>query len=141
MSQLSAFLHPVTVQEEKEVIVSKRFQDEKGNPVPFKIRAITQEENEKLRKAATRVSKVNGKRVETFDPGNYSVRVVVAGTVVPDFSSKEMCDAYGVLDPLMVPGKMLLSGEYAKLSSAILELSGFDESEEGEAAIEEAVKN
>lgn len=141
MSQLSAFLHPVTVQEEKEVIISKRFQDEKGNPVPFKIRAITQEENEKLRKAATRVSKVNGQRVETFDPGNYSARTVVAGTVVPDFSSKEMCDAYGTLDPLMVPGKMLLSGEYAKLSSAILELSGFDDSPEGEAAIEEAVKN
>lgn len=141
MSKLSAFLHPVVVQEEKEVIISKRFQDENGNPVPFKIRSITQDENEKLRKLSTKVSKSGGQRVESFDAGAYSARLVVAATLEPDFSAKEMCDAYGVLDPLMVPGKMLLSGEYAKLASAITELCGFDDSPEGEEAIEEAVKN
>ena len=41
MSKLSAFLHPVAVQEEKEVVVSRRFQDEDGKPVPFRIRALT----------------------------------------------------------------------------------------------------
>ena len=46
MSKLSTFLHPVAVQEEKEVVVSRRFQDEDGKPVPFRIRALTQEENE-----------------------------------------------------------------------------------------------
>lgn len=141
MSKLSAFLHPVVVQEEKEVVISKRFQDENGKPVPFKIRSVTQEENEKLRKAATRISKVNGQRVETFEPGDYSARLVVLATLEPNFSAKEMCEAYGVLDPLLVPGKMLLGGEYAKLATAINKLSGFDDSEEGEAAIEEAVKN
>lgn len=141
MSKLSAFLHPVVTQEEKEVIISKRFQDENGSPVPFKIRSITQEENEKLRKASTRVTKSGGQRVETFDPGNYSARLVVAATLDPDFSSKEMCEGYGVLDPLLVPGRMLKSGEYAKLAAAITELCGFDDSPEGEAAIEEAVKN
>ena len=30
---------------------------------------------------------------------------VVAATVEPDFSSKELCDGCGVLDPLLVPGK------------------------------------
>ena len=42
MSNLSAFLHPVTTQEEKEVILSKRFLDETGEPAKFKIRSITQ---------------------------------------------------------------------------------------------------
>ena len=37
MSKLSAFLHPVTTSEEKEVVISNRFQDESGQPVPFKI--------------------------------------------------------------------------------------------------------
>ena len=39
MSRLSAFLHPVPVQQEKEVVISDRFVDENGNVVPFKIRA------------------------------------------------------------------------------------------------------
>ena len=33
---------------------------------------------------------------------------------------------YGTLDPLEVPGRMLLVGEYARLSQAILALSGLD---------------
>lgn len=141
MSKLSAFLHPVVVQEEKEVVISNRFQDDKGAPVPFKIRSLTQDENDRLRKLSTKVSKVNGQKVETLNSREYSARLVVAATVEPDFSAKEMCEAYGVLDPLLVPGKMLLAGEFAKLSTEILKLSAFDDSEEGEAAIEEAVKN
>ena len=130
MSKLSAFLHPVTTSEEKEVVISKRFQDEKGNPVPFRIRALTQEENDKLTKQATRQIKVNGQPVEKLDSADYTRRMIVAATVEPDFRSKELCDAYGTLDPLLVPGKMLLSGEYAALGRAIMSLSGFNSVEE-----------
>lgn len=115
MSKLSAFLHPVSLNEEKEVIISKRFVDEKGNPVPFKIRTVSQEENDRLVKAATRKYKENGQTIERLDDLDYTRRLMVAATVEPDFSSKEMCDAYGVLDPLLVPGKMLIAGEYASL--------------------------
>lgn len=125
MSKLSAFLHPVTTSEEKEVVVSNRFQDENGRPVPFKIRALTQEENDRITKQATRQTKVNGQTVEKLDSVDFSRRMVVAATIEPDFQAKELCDAYGVLDPLLVPGKMLLSGEYAKLMNAITDLSGF----------------
>lgn len=68
--------------------------------------------------------------VEQLDSTDFSRRMVVAATVEPDFRAKELCDAYGVLDPLMVPGKMLLSGEYAKLLRAITELSGFEDMED-----------
>ena len=34
MSALSAFLHPVTTSEEKEVVISNRFQDEVASPCP-----------------------------------------------------------------------------------------------------------
>lgn len=124
MSKLSAFLHPVQVSLEKEIVISDRFQDENGNPVPFKIRSITQEENENLLKKARRVRKVNGQIQEYSDSTEYSRSMVVAATVEPDFSSKEMCDTYGVLDPNLVPVKMLLTGEYTKLLQAIVELSG-----------------
>lgn len=134
MSKLSAFLHPVTAQEEKEVVISKRFVDGQGNPVPFRIRSLTQEENDRITKQATRQVKVNGQPVEQLDNVDFSRRMVVAATVEPDFSSKEMCDAYGVLDPLLVPGKMLLSGEYGRLMAEITQLSGFgDDTAEDEA--------
>lgn len=123
---LKAFLHPAVVSEEKEIVISKRFLDDNGKPVPFKIRALTQEENEKLVKQSTRNVKINGRATEKLDSSEFTKRLVVAGTVEPDFSSKEMCDAYGVLDPLSVPARMLLSGEFSRLAQEITELSGFE---------------
>lgn len=136
MSKLSDFLHPVTGGEEKEVIVSRRFvkRDDAGNPIlddsgkmipkPFRIRAIPQEENEALVKAATMPFRNrNGQMENRFDKIRYSRSLVVAATVEPDFRSTEMCQAYGTLDPLEVPGKMLLAGEYQALSDAIAEHS------------------
>lgn len=125
MSDLYAFLHPTKTGEEKEVYISDRFQDENGNIVPFKIRAITQDENEKLvRKSRKKIK--GGVRSEETDYMEYGRRLVVAATVFPDFTSKEMCDNYGVVDPLLVPAKMLLSGEYAALTNEIMDFSGFD---------------
>ena len=39
MSRLSAFLHPETVQETKEVVISQRFKDKDEKVVPFTIKA------------------------------------------------------------------------------------------------------
>ena len=50
MSNLSAFLHPVTVQEEKEIVISRRFLDEDGNTARFNIRYLTQDDAEALLK-------------------------------------------------------------------------------------------
>lgn len=124
MSKLSAFLHPVTEKKEKEVVISDRFQDEKGNPIPFKIRSLSQEENESLMKKARRVRKTGQ---EEFNSTEYMRYLVVAATVEPDFSSKEVCDHFGVIDPSLVPGKMLMSGEYSLLVQEITKLSGFNQ--------------
>lgn len=126
MSNLSAFLKPAYLREEKEIVISKRFLDEQGEPVPFKIRSISQEENEQITKASRRQYKVSGTVQERLDPIEYGRRMVVTGTVFPDFRDKELCEAYGTLDPMQVPGKMLQAGEFAALMTAISELSGFD---------------
>ena len=142
MSKLSAFLHPVRpVNEEREVFISDRFVGEDGAPLKFKIRALSQEENERLRKRCTHAKKVNGQLLEEFDSGEFSSSVIVEATLFPDFRSKEICDGLGVIDPAKAPGAMLKSGEFARLSNAILELCAFDDSPEGEAAIEAEVKN
>ena len=133
MSDLHAFLHPVQGDETKEIIISKRFRDAEGNPVPFKIRALTQEENEKLSRQSRRSAKKGAKE---FDEIAYTRRIIVAATVEPDFSSEELCKAYGVMDPQDVPGKMLLAGEYSRLGREIMDLSGFTNS-----GLEERAKN
>lgn len=130
MSSLSAFLNPVQVQETRDIVISKRFVGEEGSPVPFRIRSLTQAENEALRKRSMKTRRVNGQAQEYLDSAEFSSRMIVAATVEPDFSSKELCDAYGALDPLMVPGKMLLAGEYAALMSAITDLCGFSDTAE-----------
>lgn len=136
MSTLSAFLKPVKTTVEKEVVISDRFVGDDGKPVPFKVRAISQEENDALVRAATKTRNEGGQRVERLDSVEYAQRLIVAATVSPDFRAKDICEAYGVVSPLMVPGKMLLSGEYNRLMKAITELSEFDE-----AAQDEDVKN
>ncbi len=133
MSNLSAFLNPVNTEETREVVISQRFQDENGFPVPFVIRPISQEENERITKLATRTIKVNGQPVDKLNNLEYGRRLVVAATVTPDFASEELCVKYGTRDPLEVPPRMLLVGEYAKLSMAIMELSGLNDDVEGQA--------
>ena len=132
MSNLSAFLNPVKVDNE-EILISERFRDENGKPVPFVIRPISQSENEILVRKSTRTVKVKGQPVEKLDNVEYSRRVVVSATVIPDFTSEELCRAYGTMDPLEVPGKMLLAGEYKRLMDAVMDLSGFHDDLEEDA--------
>lgn len=126
MGVLDAFLHPIAVEETKKVEVSKRFVGEDGKPVPFEIKTIPQGENSQLIKKFTRRKLVNGSTTEIFDTAGYTNALIVECTVQPDFQDSRMCEAYGVLDPMMVPGKMLLSGEYSALVGEIMKLNGFD---------------
>lgn len=139
MSRLNAFLHPVELGEVKEVIISSRFKDEAGNPVPFTIRAITQEQNDALTAKCRRVQKVRGQRQEYLDAAQLNRELIVAATLEPDFSSAEVCEAYGTKIPTQVPGKMLLAGEYDALLREIMALSGFDAG--AAEALEDEAKN
>lgn len=130
MATLSAFLHPVSANQEKEVIISTRFQDEQGNPVPFVIRALSQEENERMVKQCTRRVKERGQTVDFFDKTAYSHQLILQSVKSPDFTQKDICDFYGVVDPALVPGKMLLTGEYNRLLDEIMDISGFQSPEE-----------
>lgn len=135
MSDLHAFLHPVQGDDTVEIVISKRFLGEDGKPVPFRIRALTQEENDELTKKSMHLAKGGRRGEKELDRIGYNRRILVAATVSPDFSNEELCTAYGTMDPLEVPSRMLLAGEYDRLSREILALSGFDED------LEEQAKN
>lgn len=146
MSKLSDFLNPVAKDETQEIYVSDRFvqHDDDGNEIigpdgkplsaPFVIRALTEEVSTKIRKACTRTMRDRtGAMTQSFDSNAYTAKMVVYGTVTPDFMNSDLCAAYGTVNPEEVPKKMLYFGEYAKLSDAISELSGLGDDIEEEA--------
>lgn len=125
---LKAFLSPA-LPENKEVIISKRFtdgMDKEGNPipVPFEIRALTQDENKLLIKKYTKKGK-NGN--ETFDKDEYVAAMVCLAVVYPDLKNADLQKAHGVLGETSLIQKILLPGEYANLIDEVQKLSGFDE--------------
>ena len=123
MSSLKAFLNPIKV-ENKEVIVSNRFQED-GKPVPFIIKPISEKENELLLRKHIKKDKKTGQ--EVLDRTAYSHALVAAAVVYPDLKNAELQKAYGVLGEAELLSAMLTIGEYATLSQAVTELSGLDE--------------
>lgn len=123
MSSLSAFLNPVKA-ENKKVVISKRFLDEKGNPVPFEIRAITQEENKKLINKNTKRDK---KGIEVFNRGEYLAELTASAVVFPDLNNAELQKGYNCLGATSLIQKMLLVGEFAELANQVQILSGLDD--------------
>lgn len=140
MSSLSAFLHPVSSVEENKIVISTRFVDENGHPVPFRIRSMTQEEMDSLVEKSTKTEKIKGAQSERFDALEFNRRLIVAATVEPNFAEKDLCDAYGVVSPLLVPVKMLLPGEYKKLLAAISELNGITDQEDSKVGEENSAE-
>lgn len=122
MSTLSAFLNPVKV-ENKEVVISERFQ-EKGKPVPFTIRPVTQEENEEILR---KYRKKDKKGEESFDQIGYSHELAATAVVFPDLNDVDLQKAYGVLGGTKLLKKMLLIGEFATLAEEVRKLSGLEE--------------
>ena len=141
MGDIKAFLQPPVMNEEKEVVISKRFRGADGKPVPFVIRVIDQETNGKLLKQAMRKTKLNGQIVQELDSDKYGKLLVQACVVSPDFRDAEVCAYYNTADPLDVPGRMMTVGEYNRLVKAIKELNELITSDEELAALEEEVKN
>lgn len=139
MGDIKAFLLPPVMEETKEVIITKRAKGPDGKPVPFVLRRIDQETNDKLLRRAQKKVKNNGQIIIETDNEKFGKLLVQACVVEPDFKNAEICAYYKTVDPLDVPGRMLSSGEYAKLMQEINNLNGFDDDTAG--AIEEEAKN
>ena len=72
-------------------MVSVRFKDAEGSPVPWKLRSITEEENQECRKAATRkVKGKNGVFTPEIDPNDYMAKLMVSSVIYPDLKNSEL---------------------------------------------------
>ncbi|MBC3516375.1 hypothetical protein H8K20_08195 [Neobittarella massiliensis] len=110
-------------QQEIEVRLSDRFK------FPFKVRALTQEENKTIRKSCQRttIDKKTRQKVTETDTDLYTDRLMVASTVDPNFKSAELQERFGVRDGKAesLLGVMLRSGEYTALMDAVMEVNGY----------------
>ncbi|CAH1212283.1 putative protein YqbN [Paenibacillus plantiphilus] len=128
MGDLSVFFAQYANAETTEsFIVSERFKDQSGTPVPWKLRSMTEEENEQCRKSATRrVKGKGGVLVSETNPEEYLAKLVSASVVFPNLKDAELQQSYGVLGSETLLKKMLLPGEYASLLGKVQEMNGYD---------------
>jgi hypothetical protein len=128
MSDLSAFYaQNVTASVTEEIVVSPRFLNKSGKPIPWMVSSMTEEENESIRKAATRrVKGRNGQYSMETDSAEYLAKLVTASVTFPDLKNAELQKSYGVMGAEALLHKMLLPGEYANLVQKVQELNGFD---------------
>jgi len=128
MSELSVFfMQNVETDITEEFEVSKRFKDAEGNPVPWKLRTMTEEENESIRKSAQKRVKLKGGQYTTeTNNDEYLAKLAVASVVFPDLKDAELQRSYGVLGADKLLRKMLLPGEYGHLLEKVQEMNGFD---------------
>lgn len=131
MSSLQAFFaQNVKSDIVEEFVVSERFKDENGKPIPWKIRALTEAENVEIRKSATKHVKVRGQYIPQLDPEEYISKLIAASVVFPNLKDAELQKSYGVIGAEELLRKMLLPGEYGKLAQKVQEINGFEDIQE-----------
>ena len=60
----------------------------------------------------------------------YTNRLIVASMVEPDLRSTEICEYYGTIDPINVPGLMFSVGEKQIIQDAILDINDVKDAQE-----------
>lgn len=128
MSDLSMFFaQNVAVEVAEDFEVSPRFKDKEDKPVKWKLRSISESENQELRKSSTK--KVKGKGgvyTNDFDSNEYLSKMVVACVSYPDLKNAELQKSYGVIGAEKLLNKMLLPGEFGGLLERVQTMNGFD---------------
>lgn len=121
MSKLQAFFSQnVKYDKHLDVIISERFIDENGKLIPWKIRSMSEKENELIRKNTPRDKKGN------IDGEAYAVKLVAESVVFPNLKDADLQKSYGVMGAEDLIKEMLLSGEYSRLCQKVQEANGFD---------------
>lgn len=130
MGNLSGFLAQNALKVENvKYVVSKRFLDENGQPIPWEIRCITSTEDEALRKACTKRVPVPGKRNQFTPETDYNLylgKLAAKCTAYPNLDDAELQNSYGVMGADALLKTMLTPGEYADYLTKVQEVNGFE---------------
>ncbi len=112
-------------QQEIERVISDRFKDEEGKPVPFVLRAVSPARARELERLAQKpVKNGNGKTIGTEpDFDKIGDLMIIESCEFPDFSDAELIKSYGVRNAEQLLNTMLAIGEKLKLSNAVNEVN------------------
>lgn len=134
---LTAFLAENALKVENvKCVVSNRFLDENGEPILWEIRAISSEEDERLRKACTKKVQIPGKKnqyMSETDYNQYIGKLLTTCTVFPNLKDTALQDSYHVMGAENLLKTMLTAGEYANYAEKVQEVCGFDTTLQDEA--------
>ena len=97
--------------EEKELLLTERLTED-GGQMLFRIRPISQRENEEIWKRCGE------------DERRYERAVLTESVIFPDLKDAALQDSYGVIGAEKLLGKLLLSGEYDVLRRAVEGING-----------------
>jgi len=110
----------------QKVVISERFKDDKGKPIPFEIRALSEKEVEQLRKACIKRVKVKkGSYDDELDSSLLATKMIIESVVYPPLKSEELQKSYGVFGAEELVQAMFISGEYSNLRAKVQEVSGY----------------
>nr|DAO95480.1 MAG TPA: tail assembly chaperone protein [Caudoviricetes sp.] len=113
--------------EDIEMIVSKRFIDNEGKPIPWVLRQLTGKESNNLRKKHTKKIKNKlGRIEEQFNSESYQEEFITNSVAFPDLTNSKLQESYGALGAYDLLQKMLSADELANLQ---IKVSGFAEEE------------
>lgn len=113
---------------EVEYVASKRFTDENGEPIVWRIRVLTNKELEKLRDKFTKKVFEPGTRKseEQFNVKDFTDELVTRTVAFPTLDDIDLQNSWGVSSEIDLVKAMLNGGEYTDLTRAIQEANGFE---------------
>lgn len=113
---------------EVEYVASKRFTDENGDPIVWRIRVLTNKELEKLRDKFTKKVFEPGTRKseEYFNVKDFTDELVTRTVAFPTLDDIDLQNSWGVSSEIDLVKAMLNGGEYTDLTRAIQEANGFE---------------
>ena len=115
MSKLSAFLRPTPAGKTREPILD-RFVDEEGKAVPFVIQCLSAGKSDAIMQLCT-------DKEGQLNAAEFGDRMIVESMVEPNLKEAELCQYYGVMDPLDVPGIMFSPGEKKIVEDAVMDIN------------------
>lgn len=120
---------------EVEYVASKRFKNKEGQVEVWKLKSITADENDAIRKQCYRQIQVGKRMKSEFDTVKYLELLADKCIVYPDLHDVKLQDFYKEMDAIKVLKKHLLTpGEYDDLMEEIQKVNGYSI----EDAVEEA---
>ena len=113
-------------EQEIEYVASKRFKDKEGNYEKWKLKTITADENDAIRKQCYKQIQVGKRMKQEFDTVRYLELLADKCVVYPDLHNVELQNHYGEMDAIKLLKKHLLNpGEYDDLMQKIQEINGY----------------